>query len=153
MHNLDNGSNTTIKVLNITPKPQPRENRSDIWNPRPNVITFRQYKDQLREELYRVGFKLTNELPDITFVFPVPEKATKKWLKQNLGKPHEQRPDLDNLIKGFIDCIFNKESYFYEFTELTNDSQIHTYGKLNKIWGETGQIIIKEKIPTGENRD
>jgi Holliday junction resolvase RusA-like endonuclease len=142
VHNEDA---SVTRILNITPKPQPRENRSDVWNPRPCVAAFRKYKDELREQLKSVDFKLTEVLPDITFVLPFPEKATEKFKRENNWKPHQKKPDLDNILKGFIDCIFNKESSHYDFTELTNDSQIHTFGKIKKIWGTTGQIYIHEK--------
>lgn len=47
------------------------------------------------------------------------------------GKPHQQTPDIDNLVKAIFDCL------------VENDSYIHTvYAK--KIWGEQGQIMIRD---------
>ena len=46
------------------------------------------------------------------------------------GKPHTLKPDLDNLIKAFQDSL------------LDNDSFIHTYKNISKIWGYDGKIII-----------
>ena len=46
-----------------------------------------------------------------------------------IGKPHQQRPDIDNLVKGLMDAL------------LEEDSHIHTvYAK--KIWAEKGSIDL-----------
>jgi len=39
--------------------------------------------------------------------------------------------DLDNLIKGFKDAL------------LIEDSHIHTYHNMKKVWGREGAIILK----------
>ena len=43
------------------------------------------------------------------------------------GKPHQSRPDVDNLMKGLMDCLFQE------------DAHIHTiYAK--KVWSEIGYM-------------
>lgn len=49
-------------------------------------------------------------------------------------QPHKSRPDLDNLVKGFKDAL------------LKEDSHIHKYINVKKVWGYHGAIIIKNDI-------
>ena len=63
----------------------------------------------------------------ITFVLPVPKKP-KKF--QRHGMPHQQKPDLDNLIKSVLDALFEDDSHIYDLSA-------------KKIWGDVGQIIIE----------
>ncbi|MBG3071635.1 RusA family crossover junction endodeoxyribonuclease, partial [Proteus mirabilis] len=47
------------------------------------------------------------------------------------GKPHQQKPDKDNLEKALLDAIFDDDSRVWD-------------GRVTKVWGERGQIIIQE---------
>lgn len=47
------------------------------------------------------------------------------------GKPHQQKPDKDNLEKALLDAIFEDDCRIWD-------------GRVSKVWGETGKIIIKE---------
>ena len=44
-----------------------------------------------------------------------------------LEKPHQQRPDVDNLVKGVMDSLFQE------------DSHIHTI-EAKKVWSDVGYI-------------
>lgn len=105
--------------LFVDPVPKPRQTRSDKWKQRPCVVRYRDFADEVRA----AGATLKNG-DSITFVI-----ATN--VRSRHGKPHEQRPDLDNLLKAFMDAI------------LKEDSGIHTLGPLRKVWGESGCIIIE----------
>lgn len=74
------------------------------------------------------GYKLEDSL-NIEFVIPIPKSWPKyKKLEMN-GKPHQQTPDIDNLVKAWMDAL------------ATNDSFVHTvFAK--KVWGEKGEIKI-----------
>lgn len=50
------------------------------------------------------------------------------------GKPHQQKPDKDNLEKALLDAIFGEDSHIWD-------------GRVTKIWGETGKMIIREGEP------
>jgi Holliday junction resolvase RusA-like endonuclease len=133
-------------ILNITGYPKPRETRGDIWAPRTCVKNYRAYKDLLREELQKNGFKLDNVLPFMVYVFPIPKSYSDKKRKELLGQPHTNLPDLDNLEKGFLDCIFDKISkQHFNFTKLSNDKEVHTKLGGMKVWGHVGRIFIFEK--------
>jgi Holliday junction resolvase RusA-like endonuclease len=120
-------------LLPITPVPKPRMTVSDRWKKRPIVIKYRKYCDALRAETEKQKFQITNPL-SIVFVIPMPKSWSKKKKMFMDSKPHCSRPDLDNLIKAFQDALAEE------------DSHIHTYGKMHKMWGYEGKIIIIDYI-------
>ena len=50
------------------------------------------------------------------------------------GQAHQQKPDKDNLEKALLDAIFDDDSRVWD-------------GRVTKLWGEKGQIIIGECAP------
>lgn len=116
----------TIEI-DIDPVGKPRMTRRDVWKKRPCVLKYRAYKDELR--LKTKGFKLYDSFK-IAFFIPFPKSYSKKKRKKLLGKPHQVKPDIDNLIKGIMDFFCKEDSY------------IHCV-KACKVWGEKGKIIIK----------
>ena len=89
-----------IVEVEINPVPKPRMVKSDAYKKRKVVQDYWAYKDQLKFKCSCLG---VNDLPDvvgISFVMPMPRSWTKKKKSEMDGKPHQQRPDLDNLIKG-----------------------------------------------------
>ena len=74
------------------------------------------------------------ELPEsgaiITFILPMPQSWSRKKRIETHGKPHQQKPDLDNLLKALADAVHEE------------DCRIWNYGSITKLWGETGAINI-----------
>lgn len=98
------------RYLPVTPIGKPRMTRSDKWKKRPAVVRYHEYKDALRE-------LNLDELPprfDITFNIPMPTSWSKKKQAEMFGKPHQQRPDIDNLLKAFLDALCIDDSYVYD---------------------------------------
>lgn len=91
---------------------------------------YARYKTALRMFLRGVGVKECPERFEITFVMPFPISYTQKQRKELEGQPHRYKPDLDNLVKGFMDCFGKDDSGVHEF-----------YAR--KIWGKDGKIILK----------
>ena len=118
-------------VFNITPIGKPRMVKSDSWRKRPTVLNYWQYKDDLKEQAEKYCYSVPEILENITFVLPMPDSWSKKKKEQMEGQPHKNKPDLDNIIKGFKDCLCE------------NDSFVHTYNNIRKIWGISGKIIIQ----------
>jgi Holliday junction resolvase RusA-like endonuclease len=113
-------------TFNIDPIPKPRMTKNsaylytDYWN----------YKKELLRQAKELNYTLPDILSDITFVIAMPPSwPTKKKILMD-RKPHQQRPDLDNLLKSFFDSL------------AMEDKQIHTLKNVRKIWGLTGQIIV-----------
>ena len=115
--------------LEIVPVPKPRMTRADRWKKRPCVVRYFEYKDKLLE--LASGYKPGGEI-SLTFIMPMPKSWSKKKKDNMNHEPHQSRPDLDNLLKGWQDCLCEE------------DSHIHTYKYVNKIWGRKGLIIIYE---------
>jgi len=117
-------------TLNIRPVPKPRMTQSDKWKKRPIVEKYRDFKKELQMLCAICQWQPKDDL-EVTFVIPMPTTWSERKKKKMDGKPHQKRPDLDNLVKAFKDCL------------LIEDSHIHTYHSMKKIWGRSGAIIVK----------
>lgn len=114
-----------MQIYNIVPVAKPRMTRRDQWKKRPATEKYWAYKDQIR--------KASIVLPPcyhIHFVLPMPTSWSKQKKRDMVFTPHTQRPDKDNLEKGFLDALYEE------------DSAIWT-GHVSKWWGDTGCIIIE----------
>jgi Holliday junction resolvase RusA-like endonuclease len=117
-----------IKVYSVTPVAKPRMTRRDKWQVRPQVAQYRAFCDELRLK----GFSGQDIDPagcHILFVFPMPAYWSHKKKNLMVGTPHQQRPDLDNLVKGLWDAVFDDDSWIY-------------YMSAEKRWGWYGKIEI-----------
>jgi Holliday junction resolvase RusA-like endonuclease len=115
-----------MKVIEIVPVAKPRMTQRDRWKKRPVVEQYWSYKDAIRAA--------NIQLPPcyhLHFIIPMPTSWSKKKKRTMAFTPHLQRPDKDNLEKGFLDALFEE------------DSAIWT-GHVSKWWGDTGCIIIEE---------
>ena len=118
-------------ILDIVPCPKPRMTQSDRWRSRPPVKRYFDFRKLLLIEAKKKGYKI--QLPlSITFILPMSKSWSKKKKLELDGQPHIIKPDLDNLIKAFKDAL------------LEEDSHVWCYGRMEKIWGKEGKIIIKE---------
>ena len=118
--------------LLIEPNTKPRMTRADKWKKRPCIVQYREFKDKLREECKRVELAtLQPQLESLIFYIPMPDSWSKKKKLEMDGKPHQQSPDLDNLVKGFWDAILEQDNYIYSIK-----------GELGKYWAKEGKIII-----------
>ncbi|MCK4901406.1 MAG: RusA family crossover junction endodeoxyribonuclease [Anaerolineales bacterium] len=111
----------------ITPIPKPRMTRSDKWKKRPDVLRYRAFADEVRLK----GVELPESGYHVTFVLPMPPSWSKKKRLAMSGQPHQQKPDKDNLEKALLDALFQDDSHIWD-------------GRVTKIWGEQGEIIVDE---------
>ena len=126
-------------VFKVKPNTKPRMTRSDVWkndpyHPNPKsrqrkcVTQYYKYKEELNAEAIDSGYLVTPEL-DLVFFIPMPVSWSKKKKQEMLGMPHQQTPDIDNLLKAFMDAL------------CTQDNFVHTV-KAKKIWATEGRIQI-----------
>lgn len=115
----------------LDPVPKPRMTRRDKWDKRPCVVRYWSYCNNLQAEAQKQNYTPSKTL-SLIFVIPMPNSWSKRKREAHDGKPHTQTPDLDNLIKAFKDAL------------LKNDSHIHTYNSMRKVWGISGKIVILE---------
>ena len=122
--------------IKIMPVSKPRMTRADTWKKRPCVTRYWAYKDELNEKIKELDIKVQDEL-FLEFYMPMPKSWSKKKKLDLLNKPHQQKPDIDNLVKGVMDAIFKE------------DSHVHTiYAK--KIWSnEASMTFISGKNLVG----
>lgn len=115
-----------IQIYDITPLGKPRQTQRDKWARRPAVLRYRAFCDEVRLR----GVSLPVSGCRITFVIPMPESWSKKKRAELIGRPHQQKPDVDNLHKALMDAVFDDDSAVWD-------------ARITKIWGEKGQIHIE----------
>jgi Holliday junction resolvase RusA-like endonuclease len=122
---------SNLYVFDIAPVSKPRMVRSDKWKKRPATDSYWAFKDELKLKANLAGLHtLPSEINYISFIVPMPASWSEKKKKQYDGMPHEQRPDLDNFLKGLQDCLCSEDSHIWKISNLL------------KIWGREGKLII-----------
>jgi len=123
-------------ILNIPPCSKPRMTQRDRWKKRQCVLDFFAFRDRIKQEVKRINTLLIKESPfdwdnlTIIFLVPMPKSWSKKKKALMVGKPMQQRPDLDNYLKGLFDATHEEDSSIWKVTA-------------SKIWTDcTGKIII-----------
>jgi Holliday junction resolvase RusA-like endonuclease len=126
----------------IDPIAKPRMTRRDVWlnPPRKPVAEYRKFANAIKILSLRDRYFVSNPL-SIIFVLTMPKSWSGKKCERMCGQPHESKPDLDNLIKAFKDALCE------------NDSFVHTYGGMKKIWGYEGAIIIMNNTTNNATKD
>lgn len=115
--------------IDVDPIGKPRMTQRDRWKQRPAVSRYHDYKDILRLSVPR-GYEVPAELT-IQFSLAMPASWSKKERISMLGKPHQQKPDIDNLVKAFLDTLCEEDSYVWSVNA-------------SKVWSERGGITIIE---------
>lgn len=113
---------------NVTPCPKPRQTRSDKWKQRPAVMRYRAFCDEVRAAgvaLYPCGLH-------ITFIVPMPQSWSERKKEEMDGQPHQQRPDLSNMIKALEDAVCEEDSHLWDW-------------RCTKLWGREGAIVVEKQ--------
>lgn len=115
-----------MKRYPITPCPAPRMTQSDKWKKRDCVVRYFAFRDAIKH--YDVQFTSGQA---VTFIIPFPASYSQKKCYSLLDKPHTLKADIDNLVKAFLDSLYENDSHI---------SEIHAF----KRWGDNGAIIIQD---------
>lgn len=115
-------------VFDIDPVPKPRMVRSDSWRHRSCVDRYWVYKDELVMLARTLDYEPANIL-NIIFYLPMPQSWSQKKKDKMRGKPHQQKPDTDNLMKAFKDCLMKKDETIYD-------------ERSRKFWDDKGRIEV-----------
>jgi Holliday junction resolvase RusA-like endonuclease len=104
--------------------------QSDKWRQRECTTRYWAFKNQLKA-LWGEG-----DLPaaiGLVFIMPMPASWSEKKKNLMMGKPHQAKPDIDNLLKAFQDCLAESDSYIWRVDAA-------------KYWGKSGSIEIRELL-------
>lgn len=112
--------------FDITPVPKPRMTQRDAWAKRPCVLRYYEFKDQLKALAAKERFTVPAAGCHVTFYLPRP----KSWPKTKKTRfAHQQKPDIDNLLKAFLDALCDDDSYVYDI-------------RATKLWHTEGRIVV-----------
>ena len=116
--------------LDVVPMGKPRMTQRDKWNKRPVVKRYYAYCNELKLKWPRdVVFPAAGA--HIRFNLPMPKWANEKGKRRRMnGRGHQQTPDVDNLVKAFLDALH------------TNDAHIWSLSA-EKRWAYEGSIIVR----------
>lgn len=115
-------------TFKINPNTKPRQTRRDKWKQRHCVIQYRAFADDLRYQAKKLSFIVPAEL-NVVFYAKMPDSWSEKKKAEMSGRPHQQKPDIDNLVKAFLDALCEDDSYVYKVTA-------------EKYWAEQGKIVV-----------
>jgi len=117
------------KTYMITPVAKCRQTQRDRWlnPPRPCVAKYRAFKDEVRLK----GVGLPESGFHILFMLPIPKSWSNQKQQEMCMKPHQVRPDLDNLCKALFDATYQEDSVIWDY-------------RATKLWGKEGSITIQD---------
>lgn len=116
--------------LKVSPIAKPRQTRSDKWKQRPVVLAYRAFADRLRAEAKRTNLTLPADGMDVFFYLPMPASWSARKRREMGHAPHQQTPDIDNLLKAVFDALCKQDCHIWRL------------GRVEKRWAETGVINI-----------
>ncbi len=120
----------TSKTYPITPVSKPRMTRSDKWKKRKCVLKYYEFKDQCNSH----EMDIPESDASIVFVIPMSKSWSKKKRSEMNGQPHQQRPDVDNLLKAVFDAVHSEDCHIWDI-------------RATKVWGEKGEITVNTGDP------
>jgi len=115
-----------VKRFHIAPIGKPRMTQQDKWKKRTCTTKYWFFKDHLNTN------KGSFELPDsftILFCLPFPKSYSNKKCKELFLRKHQEKPDIDNLIKAVLDSLKKEDKDVYEI-------------RAKKVWSRKPSIFI-----------
>lgn len=129
-------------ILDIEPIGAVRTTQKQMWADK-RYKKYMNWKETVRilwtAELLKHGYVPEtvkfSVIESIDFIMTVPfgAKLSKKQMeerKSRVDTPHTMKPDIDNMIKAFMDAVMKE------------DSHVHTIGMTRKTWGLHGHIKV-----------
>lgn len=111
----------------IEPCAKPRMTQRDKWHKRKCVVDYWAFKKECQLKLISVP----ESGAEITFHIPMTKSWPKKKKDQMRGKPHQQKPDIDNYLKGLLDAVLDEDCKVWDV-------------RARKLWSDEGMIVIEE---------
>lgn len=114
--------------LPVTPLGKPRMTQRDKWAKRPAVVRYRDYCDAVRKHWPEIPFPAAGA--SLAFHLPMPRSWSKKKRLEMIGKGHQQKPDIDNLVKALLDALHIEDKHIYHLADT------------GKWWSDAGYIEV-----------
>jgi len=116
-----------ILTIPIDPVSKPRMTQRDKWCKRPCVVKYWSYCDKLRAWMKENNIEVDFEHLKVHFYIKMPDSWSKKKKKSMNYTPHKQKPDVDNILKAWMDALLKDDSGVYDV-------------RVTKTWCDTGHI-------------
>lgn len=102
------------------------------------LIKYNEYKFDLLGLAKKQKFVLPDSGAIIRFFLPMPKSWRKPEIEANRNRLHRKKPDLDNLLKAFLDSLF------------VEDKTISHLGEVSKYWVESEkgwiEVLVKDHV-------
>ena len=116
-----------IKTFYIEPMGKPRMTQADKKIKRKCTTKYWQFKDEIQRQ--KGEWELSLSGTHIIFHIPMPKSFSKKKKRMLKNTFHQQKPDIDNILKAFLDSLFNNDSVVCDL-------------RISKLWSDEGKICI-----------
>jgi Holliday junction resolvase RusA-like endonuclease len=128
-----------IYIFNITPIGKPRMTRRDKWAKTRTVAAskYMVWRNQLELLVDEQKFTIGDGV-QVIFLLPFKKNWSKEKCEEMRGMPHQEKPDTDNMLKGFIDVLAKSDQRIYDKHPL-------------KFWWDTGKIVVVRNVPLYQN--
>ena len=126
-------------IFDVEPMGKPRQTQRDRWKKRPAVLRYHAYRDAVRARSAPSGWE-PKPGDHIIFRVKMPKSWSKKKRLSMIFQPHEQKPDLDNMIKAFLDC-WEEDKHIWAI------SAEKRWGVMPSIEVKRGRLDLLEEFP------
>jgi Holliday junction resolvase RusA-like endonuclease len=116
-------------TIKLNPMGKPRMTQRDKWDKRDCVLRYYEFKDELIRQYEKHKINLNDGVLRVRFVLPFPKSYKIKKRDLLRGKPHQEKPDIDNLVKAVLDSVLKDDKAVWKCVA-------------EKVWGDTGLIIF-----------
>lgn len=113
-------------IFDIKPRPYHRMTRFSKWTDK--ALAYQDYLQKLRWLAKQQKFILSDTF-SVIFVLPMPKSYSHKTRLEFVGKSHQIKPDLSNLLKAFEDALKLADQTIWKVTA-------------EKRWGEKERIEV-----------
>lgn len=100
----------------------------DRWAKRKCVQKYWTYKDHVQAFILKHQLDIGASL-EVVFYLPMPKSWSKRKRAEYDNRPHQQKPDIDNLCKALMDALFDDDCHIYNLNA-------------RKFWSTHGEIKI-----------
>ena len=118
--------------FDVVPVAAPRMTHADRWKRRSCVVKYFEYRDAVRDQAQAMGVTLSERF-SVEFHLPMPRSWSKRKKQDHDGKPHQVKPDADNLLKAWMDC-FGEDCAVWSVCA-------------SKFWSEQPGVVLSVRVP------